>query len=471
MASKRDQLQAHVFLVQRVISALVHRETDPEQPVFRRPSNAAIGSIALALLALGVVWVYGLVVPGGDKVWRDGNAVIVEKETGTRFVYLDGRLHPVHNYTSALLALGKHADTRSVSSNSLAGVPRGPRLGIPDAPDALPARKGLLTGGWTQCSQPAPDRTGSTVDETVLMVGAEPGGGTELTDEALLVEVPDTGDQYLIRHGYRHRVRQPDTVSVGHALKSEPMARVGMAFVDVLPAGQPIAPITVPGAGQPSTAVPGRPDIRAGQLLIAETSGGALQHYLAKTDVLRPISEFQYDIQRAFAPTAEAYGGGEATGIRIGLLAAAQAKVESSGEPAAGDAPPRRPTFAPSGRGAVCATYAPGASVPRLRVDPTMPAPDAMTNTPKRTDNGTPLADRITVAPGRAALVEVMPSAQSPAGTLAIVTDLGRLHVLENADVARTLGYDSAVAVRMPAALVARVPQGSPLEPKAALRR
>jgi hypothetical protein len=32
MASKRDQLHAYQFLVQRVISALVTRETDPEQP-------------------------------------------------------------------------------------------------------------------------------------------------------------------------------------------------------------------------------------------------------------------------------------------------------------------------------------------------------------------------------------------------------------------------------------------------------
>ncbi|WP_231114799.1 type VII secretion protein EccB [Lentzea aerocolonigenes] len=452
-----------------MISALVHRETDPEQPVFRRPSNAAIGSIAVAVLALAAVWVYGLVVPGGNKAWRDGDSVIVEKETGTRFVYLAGRLHPVHNYTSALLALGKHAETRSVSSNSLAGVPRGPRIGIPDAPDALPARGKLLTGGWTQCSQPAPDRTGSTVDESVLMVGSEPAGGTELADEALLVEVPDTGDQYLVWHGYRHRIRQPDTVSVGHALKSEPRARVGLAFVDVLPAGQPIAPITVPEVGEPSTAVAGQ-DIRAGQLLVAETSGG-VQHYLAKTDGLLRISEFQYDIQRAFAPTAAAYGGGEATGIRLGLLAAAQAKVEPSAEPAAGDAPPRRPAFAPSGRGAVCATYASGSPVPKLRVDPAMPGADPMTTTPQRTDGGMPLADRVTVPPGRAALVEVMPSAQSPAGTLAIVTDMGRLHVLKNAEVARTLGYDAAVPVRMPAALVARVPQGSPLEPEAALRR
>jgi hypothetical protein len=83
VASKRDQLQAHQFLVQRVTSALVRRETDPEQPPFRRPSGAAVGSLALAVVALAVVGVYGLIVPGGSKAWRDDDAVIVEKETGT----------------------------------------------------------------------------------------------------------------------------------------------------------------------------------------------------------------------------------------------------------------------------------------------------------------------------------------------------------------------------------------------------
>ncbi|HEY0620765.1 MAG TPA: type VII secretion protein EccB, partial [Kribbella sp.] len=50
MATKRDQLQAYQFLVQRVVSALVIRESDPEQPPFRRPTAAAIGSVALAVL-------------------------------------------------------------------------------------------------------------------------------------------------------------------------------------------------------------------------------------------------------------------------------------------------------------------------------------------------------------------------------------------------------------------------------------
>lgn len=472
MATRRDQLQAHRFLAQRVLSALVTRQTDPEQPPFRRPVGAAVGSIAIAVIVLAAVGVYGVIVPGGNRAWRSGDTVIVVKETGTRYVYLDGRLHPVLNYASALLALGRHAKTRTVSRESLLGVPRGPQIGIADAPDALPDPRRMLRGGWTLCSRPAPDATGTTVDTSALLVGTEPTGGRPLGDDALLVEVPETGDQYLIWRGYRHRIRQPDAVTVGLALRAEPRARVGLAVVDVLPAGETIAPIRVAGLGKPSTAVPRRKDLRAGQLLVVRTSGGGTQHYLAETDRLRMISELQYDIQLAYRETAKAYGGAEPVGVPLGLVAATEARQALPAAPAPGAAPARRPEFAGAGRGSVtvCATYDSGATLPRLRIDATLPSADTMTATGGRTPEGLPLADRVYVPPGRAALVEIMPSGPAPAGTLALVTDQGRAHPLADRDVLGMLGYAEVTPVRMPAGLVARLPIGSGLDPVAARR-
>ncbi|MBK1789501.1 type VII secretion protein EccB, partial [Prauserella cavernicola] len=96
------------------------------QPPFKRPSGAAFGSLVITVLALVAVGVYGFIVPGGDQAWRDGDSVLVVKETGTRYVYLNERLHPVLNYASALLALGANAETHSGSRESLMDVPRGP---------------------------------------------------------------------------------------------------------------------------------------------------------------------------------------------------------------------------------------------------------------------------------------------------------------------------------------------------------
>lgn len=472
MASKRDQLQAYQFLVQRVTSALIIRETDPEIPPFRRPGVSAIGSFAIAILVLAGFGVFGLIVPGGKTAWQDGSSVIVEKETGTRYVYLSGRLHPVMNYASAMLALDSPAKTKAVSRRSLSDTPRGPLIGIAGAPDALPDPKKLLTGAWSMCSEPIPDETGTMVDQSVLMVGTGPAGGRDVGDAAILVRELESRDQYLIWHGHRHLIRRADAGTVAPALQSVPWATIGAEMVDALPAGDPIGPIRLPGIGSPSVAVPGHRNLRVGMLLYADTSAGR-QHYLVERARLRPISPLQHDIQRAFRPTAKAYGGRQPTGVPIGLLSIGKARMAAAPVETPGRMPLRRPGYVGTrGDGsALCATYQPGGSVPALSVDAGMPEPDPMTATAGRAGTGIPLADRVVVPPGAAALVEAMPSASAPAGAVGVVTDLGVHHPLASADTLTALGYDGAPRVRLPAGLVARIPTAAALDPAAALRQ
>src|SRR5262249_37260553 len=131
--------------------------------------------VMLAVVALAAVAAYGVLRPGDSTSWRDGKSVIIERETGARFVYRDGVLHPTLNYASALLILGSSQPaTAIVSHTSLAGVPRGAPLGIPGAPDPLPAAGDLLTGAWTLCSRPGPQPAGvaTAPAESLLVVGA-----------------------------------------------------------------------------------------------------------------------------------------------------------------------------------------------------------------------------------------------------------------------------------------------------------
>jgi type VII secretion protein EccB len=461
VASRRDQLQAHQFLGQRVVSALVTRESDPEQPPFRRPTTAAIGSVA----------VYGFVVPGGNRGWQSGDSVVVEKETGTRYVYLAGRLHPAANYASALLALGRYGESRQVSRKSLIGVPRGPRIGIPDAPDALPHRKQVLGGRWTLCSQPGTDRSGAAVPESVLMVGGSPTAGEPLDDRALMVEVAGTGRRHLVLRGYRHEIGERDAEPVGVALGAGAPIKVGAAVLEVLPAGRPIIPIAVPDAGKPSRAVPGRTDIVTGQVLVAGTSEGA-RHYLAELDRLRPISPLQADIQLAAPGAAVAYGTGHPAGVPLSLREAATANQAADLPDAAGDPPRLPPRFAPGdATTTMCAAFDTGRPMPTLMMNPSMPAADAMTGTPGRTVGGNRLADRMLVPPGRIAIVESMAGPDAPAGTVLLVTDMGIAHPLGDPRLLDVLGYAGVRPVRMPAGLVARIPMGSGLSHEAALRR
>ena len=472
MASKRDQLHAYQFMVQRVISALVTRETDPEQPSFRRPVNAAFGGIAIAVIALAAVGVYGIINPGGNKAWADGKSVVVEEETGTRYVYLDGRLHPVANYASALLALNDHAKTVSVSRDSLVGVPRGPRIGIPDAPDALPGGDMLLGDAWTLCSQPTEDLTGTMVPTSVLMVG-DRAEGDRLRDRALVVDVPETGERYLVVGGHRHLIPAPDALAVGLALRAAPAVRVSPAVVEAIPEGLPIAPIPIPQAGKPSTAVPGRTDILVGQLFVTSTSDGA-QHYLAQPDRLVPITQLQFDIQRGYKATAAAYPGGKPSALVLGMIEASTASQATTPVAKAGDPPGERPDFAAGDDlSTVCLTVAPGSDVPEVTLASSMPEVDRMTSTPRRTNGGAPLADRVVVPAGRAALVESVPDMDAPEGmgTLVLVTDMGMAYPLAEPKVLQVLGYEGVEPVRMPAGLVARIPMGNGLSHAAAMQR
>lgn len=471
MASKRDQLQSYQFLLQRMVSALVTRESDPEQPPFRRSVASAVGTVVLAAIGLGIAFVYGLFVPGGKTSWQSGDAVIVEKETGTRFVYLDGRLHPTTNYASALLALGSHAETVQVSRNSLAGVPRGPRIGIPDAPDALPDAARLLDGGWTMCSEPAVDATGAPTGESVLLVGEHPRGGRDAGDAAVLVEVSG-GDRYLLWRGHRHRILPEALPVVETVLGARPWLTVSGTFVDVLPAGEPIATIEPRDMGKRSRAIPGRKDTRVGQLFMVRTSDDGRQYYLAEADALRPISRFQYEMQRSMPETTKAYGGEPPSAIELPpSVAGSASRLPEDRGVEVSRLPERIPRFDVPKRpeGALCAAYAPGAFVPRLFLDPAMPEPDPMTVTPGGSPKRTALADRVIVPPGRAAVVEAAASEDTPLGTVAIVTDLGRAYPLADPDLLEVLGYGGVEPVRLPAWLVARVPQGSGLDPSAAL--
>src|SRR5262245_44368951 len=105
MSSRQDQRHSYQFMGQRLMAAIVLRDTDPVRPPFRRLVAATSAGVLLATLALAAVAGYGLLVRDDDS-WHAGDALIVAKESSARYVYRDGRLHPVLNYTSALLILG-----------------------------------------------------------------------------------------------------------------------------------------------------------------------------------------------------------------------------------------------------------------------------------------------------------------------------------------------------------------------------
>ncbi|MEV6812279.1 type VII secretion protein EccB [Micromonospora sp. NPDC051296] len=468
MPSRRDQVQSYQFFVQRMTSALVAREPDPEAAPFRRLGGAGFASVMVAVLCLAAVGVYGLLRPGGATKWKEGGAVILEKETGTRYLYREGRLHPVLNYASALLAMESAAPTVSVSRNSLVGTPRGPRIGIPFAPDALPASNRILDGPWTLCTQPARDAAGGIVATTVLTVGRAPNGGREPGDAALLVRDRKTSRLHLVWRDHRYEIRNEKIVLEGLTMSAEPVVEVGGAWLNALPAGEPIAPRRVTDRGALSTALP---DARVGQVFVVESQNGSRQYYLAERTRLVPITPVQADVLMADGETQAAYPDGTKP-LPIELAAGAAAAAPKAGAPAQGRhrAPEQRPEIArlAGDQPAVCAAYQPGQDEPTVLLDAQVSPVREPVRTGEQTGDGIPLADRVVIEPGYGVLVTAVSSPEQEGGTLNLVTDVGYRYPLASEGVPAMLGYAGVQPVRLPASLVVRLPAGPALDPATA---
>jgi len=117
--------------------------------------------------------------------------------------------------------------------------------------------------------------------------------------------------------------------------------------------------------------------------------------------------------------------------------------------------------------GAVCAVVRTDAGASEVQVG--VPAPDVAdaVRTGSRTTGGTVLADYVVVEPGRGAVVEDV-GAPGSAGTLSIVTSLGRRYEVPSAEVLGILGYAGVKPVRLPTSLVTLLPAGRALDPEAA---
>jgi ESX secretion system ATPase EccB len=462
MPSRQDQLHSYQFMVQRVVAALVMRETDPAQSPFRRAAAATLASVLVAAIALAGIAVYGLIVGGGSTNWRNTDAVIVEKETGALFVYRDDKLHPVLNYASALLIVGKSEPKRVlVSSKSIAGVARGTPLGINDAPDSLPDAKRLVGAPWTLCSAPAGES--DETSRSVLLVGAGAGGsavigGQSIDDKAVLARHPD-GSVHLIWHNRRHKVQNQSLVLLALGWSNQQVVRAAPALLNAIPAGSDLAPVDIPGRGQDSSAVPGS---TVGEVFEVQSLNNGKQYAVVTRDGFAEITAVQAALILGDPRTPE-----KRTITSGAYLNKRKAKslVPKSGD---GALPATIPAVAAPQDGTICAVVRGDSGVADVRVS--MPVPDASdaVRTGERTEGGTVLADLVVVQPGRGAVVESAPAPGASGGALSVVTDLGVRYAVPSSDVLSMLGYGGVRPVRMPANLVSLLPSGRALDPDAA---
>ncbi|NEC37898.1 type VII secretion protein EccB [Streptomyces rubrogriseus] len=475
MQNRRDQVQAHRFVVSRLTSGLLRADPDAPEPSTRRTDRGVtFGAVFAAVLAVGFL-VYGLISPGGATGWRDGHTLVVEEGTGARYLFDGTRLRPVRNYASARLLVGADLKTDTVSAASLRGTPHGDPVGIEGAPDDLPDAGG--PGAWQVCAGTRPTDSGERVGTTALVVDSSLPGDT-VADGVLVRD--DKGGLFLVWHGTRFRLTagQAAVAALGYGA-ADPLA-VSAAFLDAVPAGADLVAPRVAGQGGPGPDVDGTAT-RIGQVFVVRTPGAAQQYYLLLRSGLTPVTTTQAALLLAASGTREkAYGGKAPQALALSpnaldrVLAPKGAHDEAAGVQRSGSVIPAAPPALAQRRDDrnLCVRLTPqgdtGTSVSLVAVDSSVVVAGA--TAPGRALVPACLAvDVVSLPASGGALVRALSSAGTGMGdTTYLVTDTGRKYRIASATAATALGYDVQRAQKLPSPLLDMLPTGPDLSPEAA---
>lgn len=460
MATRRDQLHSYQFMMQRVISSVMQRETDPEQTPLRRGVGAVFGGVMLTGLLAIAFAVYGVISGNFGTRWQQPGAIVIERETGAHFIYQDGVLQPVLNYASAKLL--SEADTQRVPGRNLAGIARTAPVGIPGAPDSLPPVNRMVGAPWTLCSVQGEDPAGSPATTTILLVGAQVPDHTPLGDQGMVVRDAEDHTTYLIWRSHRYRITGEDPDQVIRSLYGfqVQVVEAGTAWLNGLPAGPDIGPVRLNRMGEEANAVAGR---RIGDIVFHPVAGGE-QYYLVLDDGLAHLTELQMLLVR---------GEYAVEPVEISAAAANTAPASDALAPAPDEAaaPPAPPELAPvpaTARRTLCAETSDARVPPQLSIGSDLSMVTGAIPTMVESPVGTRLADWILVPAGHIAVVRAIPSDTAQVGSYHLVTDVGRRFPVPSEELLGRLGYRPALAVDMPAALVQRIPAGPTLDAAAA---
>jgi len=461
--TRRDQVQAYRFAQARVQAALLSGQPDRIDVPLRRQRFAAFIGVMLAVLIVCGFGVVGLLNPGGKAGWAAKDTLVVERETGARFVFdpTDGALHPVLNYASARLILGAaNPAVRQFSHDSLASAPRGQARGLAGLPDAFPGPEGVLRGPWLLCS-------GSTADGapwSTLSLGVAPTGQRLDHDRGLLVQVPD-GRRYLVWRDTRLEITQPFVLTALGLSSAQPL-RVTADWLNAAVApGPDLTSPEVPGRGKVAPYLVAGQVVRLGQVQRVDAAGGVgTQYYVALADGLAPVRDAAALLLVSDPAFAAAYGGRvqqPVTRAPADITAAPQSAVRlmPEGFP---EAVPQllQPTAGEDGNAVACGAY-------------TDTTGRTMTSSVHVGSAVAPPADppgpgHALLPAGKAAVIRLLPHARVETDALFLLTDAGIKYPVPSAEVLGALGLGGIEPVPLPVGILDAIPTGPALDPERA---
>ncbi|GAA0367072.1 type VII secretion protein EccB [Actinoallomurus spadix] len=475
MLNRRDLYQAHRLSMQRIGMALLAGEPDLPDPPTRRLTVSVFAGAMVGVLVLAGFGIVGLLKPGGATGLQASGTLIIEKETGTKFVYSqqDGKLYPVANYTSARLILNTaNPHLRSVSRASLGKFDRGKPVGILGAPDSLPDAGHQVRGPFSMCVRNGELGTGGTRSYSSLVVGRATGGRSLSDREAVVVSAG--GQSWVIWHNQRMKLPAEEVRPISG---TDDPPEVSTTWLNAVPAGPEFRSPPVPDRGKTVTA-PGGGRAAVGTFYRVSTVGGDERWYVLLSDGLAPITQTEGVLLQNDPNSKLAYKNGPVQPVSIDAATANSAQ-RSSMKPSADGLPPVMPKIITrDGTTLLCVVYSDtekGSLDARVAVGGSIPAvTDAANGAASGAANGAAaqanVVDQVVIPPGHGALLGLLPAANQPVTGYALLTDQGLRFPVPSADVASKLGLDTKLVAPIPGNLLHLIPQGPTLDPAQATK-
>ncbi|TCJ94359.1 type VII secretion protein EccB [Nocardia alba] len=302
----KAQVNGYRFLLRRLDHALVRRDVRMLHDPMKSQSRSLMVGAVLGLIIVAGAAILGFLKPQGAI----GDALIVTgKQSGAMYVVVEAKegektLHPVLNLASARLIAGNAQAPKSVKDDKLGSMPRGPLLGIPGAPAAMPGSKQGSSSNWTLCETTPLSAAGSASGAggglTTAIVGKLETGdriGPVGADDAMLMRHSDK--IFLVYQGTRAEVDPNNSVLARTlGLTGQQVRPIGSA---VLGATTQAPPLTVPAierAGEPG---PGKlSNVPIGGIISVTgvEAAGKETMYVVLADGVQRVSKFTADLLR-----------------------------------------------------------------------------------------------------------------------------------------------------------------------------
>lgn len=441
MASRKDLLKAHTFVTGRLVAALVDRDPDDPEPPLRRVVTASWVGVMIGILVLAGFGVVGLLKPGSSKNWQTDKTVIIDASSGGVLAFIDGKLYPAYNITSAKLATGGGA-VKTVQASSMRDFPRERTIGIRSAPAQLPDAKDLTAWPMRTCSVPPPAGARGDQRFTTLEIGTGdvPGSSTSFVARGDGVD----GKEYLVAEGRAYEM--PTHALALHLGFGEQVVRPGDAWLRSLPQGPPLRPLEIPGRGSRSKNPVQGIDPTIGTVM--HVDGPVRSWYVLLADGLSEVSPLEAAVlEVAYGKRSISVKPGEANEARNPLQ-------RSIAHPAMPFALPQRSQLADPARASVCATWVGAGQPPRVAFD--VPTPPVATQAADLD-----VADAVVMPSLRGALLKPEGSVGPEDAGILVVG--GKRYGLADKAAKDALGYAQTTPTPVGPALIKLIPEG--LEP------